>query len=205
MSDHNPLIAERIVIPITGVQPTAVTGETVTIPAGSAGAVVDAYVERKPILKGTRDYVGGFGNSSLVLTSATFTTEVSSSTPDADLTNGQYWVDYITGRIHGKKANTSTSMTAAYYVFQAVGSGGSSSGTPRDNNVFTNTDWVASGGITTITLPSTPISGSVAVYLNGRRELPVAYDALGYTISGSNITFPFEFESSYVAIIDYRE
>ena len=101
----------------------------------------------------------------------------------------------------GKIVSVKTDGTGLEFITN----GGGSSGTPRDNNIFTSENWVASAGITTITLPSTPISGSVKVFLNGRRELPVAYDTLGYTISGLSVTFPYEFDSTYIAIIDYRE
>lgn len=201
MSEHRPLLATHIMIPITAVQPVAVTGETVAIPAGAAGAVVDAYVEKKPILKNTRDYIGGFGNSSLVLTSTTFTTEVSPK-EDAQLANGEYWVDYIVGRIHGRKANNLTSLSASYYIF----SGGSSGGTItfHDTQVFTSSEWVAGGGITTLSLGYTPDAGSLHVFLGPGRVLPAAYDPLGYTVSGSTVTFPYEFDPSYVVVIDGR-
>jgi len=206
MSKHRPLLATHIMIPITAVQPVAVTGETVAIPAGAAGAVVDAYVLKKPILKNTHDYVGGFGNSSLVLTSSTFTTEVSPK-EDADLANGEYWVDYITGRIHGRKADTATSLSASYYIFSLVGSGSGGGGTItfHDNQVFTSVDWVAAAGVTTIPLGYTPDAGSLHVFIGPGRVLPIASDpTYGFSVSGSNLVFNYELDPSSVVLVDGR-
>jgi len=113
--------ADKIIIPITGFEPTAVSSESVTIPAGSAGSVVNFFLTKKPILDSHNSWFGGKGDTSLALTSATFTNEVSPFTADEDLTNGDYWIDYLTGKGRGKKANTGTSMTANYYVGSSLG------------------------------------------------------------------------------------
>lgn len=81
----------------------------------------------------------------------------------------------------------------------------SSSATFYDNQVYTSADWVVGGGITTITLADIPISGSVHAYLNGSRVKPVANDlTYGFTVSGNQIIFPYEFDSSYDLVIDFR-
>lgn len=97
--------------------PTDVTGEVVAVPAGAAGSVVDFFFEIKPILDSNDSYIGGKGDTSIALTSTAFTTEVAYETPDADLANGEFWVDYIRGRGRGKKADGSTSQTADYSYF----------------------------------------------------------------------------------------
>ena len=94
-----------------------ITAEAITIPAGAIGTIKDFYFDKKPIANNKKNYIGGDGDTCIVLTSATFTNEVASNTLDADLANGDYWIDYITGRGRGKKADTGVSMTANYSIF----------------------------------------------------------------------------------------
>lgn len=95
----------------------SVSGEAVTVPAGAAGAVVVAQLANFPIRNAAGNDIGGFGDTSLALSVSTaFTDEVAHGTADADLANGEYWVDYIRGEIRGRKASTSTSATAAYKI-----------------------------------------------------------------------------------------
>lgn len=108
-------------VPLTATEALAVTAETVTIPAGATGTLKDFYFTRKPILGLKRNWIGGYTDTSISLTSSCFTNEVAQDTPDASLANGDYWIDYVTGRGRGRKADTATSMTATYYVFAAVG------------------------------------------------------------------------------------
>lgn len=108
--------AGQVSIPMASTIPENVLNETVTIPAGAAGAVVNFYLERKPIYDSHKNFIGGKGDSSITLTSTAFLTEVSPDTPDAELTNGQYWVDYVTGKCRGKKADNSVAATASYWV-----------------------------------------------------------------------------------------
>ncbi len=111
----------NITVPLTASEASVVSAETVTIPAGAAGTIKDFYFNRKPILGLKRNWIGGYTDTSITLTSSCFTNEVSPETLDANLANGDYWVDYVTGRGRGKKADTATSMTATYYVFAPVG------------------------------------------------------------------------------------
>ena len=96
----------------------AVSGETVSVAAGAAGTVKVAQLTNFPVRNAAGNGIGGFGDSSLVLTGASvpFTTEVKPGTADADLANGDYWVDYTRGEIRGKKTTTATSATAAYKI-----------------------------------------------------------------------------------------
>ena len=95
----------------------SVSGEAVTVPAGAAGTVVVAQLANFPIRNSSGNDIAGFGDTSLVLSVSTaFTDEVAYGTVDADLANGEYWLDPIRGEIRGKKASTSTSATAAYKI-----------------------------------------------------------------------------------------
>lgn len=108
--------ADKLTIPMVSTIPETVTAESVTVPAGAAGVIVNFFLARKPIFDSHNCYVGGFGDTSVVLTSTAFDTEVSSETKDADLTQGDYWVDYVTGKCRGMKADGSVSLTATYAV-----------------------------------------------------------------------------------------
>lgn len=136
MSQFHPR-AGQIYLPIQNMSPLQVAAETVAIPAGAAGTMVNFYIEKKPILDSHNCFVGGFGDTSLALTSTAFTTEVSPTTEDTDMANGEYWIDYITGKGRGKKADNSVSMTADYYVFTALASGGGGSGAPTNAQYVT--------------------------------------------------------------------
>lgn len=95
----------------------AITGETIAIPAGVAGTVVDFYFAIKPIGDENGSYIGGNGDTSVALTSTAFTNEVAQKTSDSDMSNGDYWIDYTTGKGRGKKDDNSVSMTADYLIF----------------------------------------------------------------------------------------
>lgn len=97
-------------------QHVPILAEVVAIPVGGVGAVVNFSFLSGPLTNAAGSDIGGAGDSSLVLTSTAFTTEVA-ATDDVNLTNGQFWIDYLTGEARGKKADTSTSATAAYGTF----------------------------------------------------------------------------------------
>lgn len=90
--------------------------ETIAIPAGAAGVVVDFDVTTRPIASLSGADLGGVGNTSFVLTSTAFTTLVNPK-EDTALANGEYYLDHLTGKGRGKKADTSTSATAAFGVY----------------------------------------------------------------------------------------
>lgn len=96
-----------------------VSAEAVTIPAGAAGSVVTAQLRCRPVINAQGGTIGGMGNTSLALTSLVFTTEVGPK-EDADLANGEFWVDYVRGTIRGKKATTGTTATATYSVLRLL-------------------------------------------------------------------------------------
>ncbi len=110
-------------------------GTDFTITAGAAGTVVTIHMKYGHIL-GNYGRVGRFGESSFAFGGAaatTFTTEVPYKTldnsPAPDTTgqltaNGMYMVDYETGTVYGKKADTGTTGTATFSYW--LGGGGSS-------------------------------------------------------------------------------
>lgn len=110
-------------------------GTDFTIGAGAAGTVVTIHMKYGHIL-GNYGRVGRFGESSFAFGGAaatTFTTEVpyktldNSPAPDTTgqlTTNGYYMVDYETGTVYGKKADTGTTGTATFSYW--LGGGGSS-------------------------------------------------------------------------------
>lgn len=122
MSRNKPQLIDRVILPLTAVVPVVVSSEAVSIPAGAAGTIKDFYFSRKPILNSQNNWIGAYADTSMQLTSLCFTTQVPASTPDTNLSNGDYWIDYVTGHARGKKATTATSATATYYVFMSAGS-----------------------------------------------------------------------------------
>lgn len=108
---------DRFKLPLTNFTSFDITSETITISSGSAGDIADFYTINKPILRATKEWLGGDGNSSLVLTSTTFLNEVAYNTPDDELAEGDYWVDYLTGHGHGRRADNAASLTADYSIF----------------------------------------------------------------------------------------
>lgn len=106
---------ERILLMTAGSRKiTQVSTEAVSVAAGAAGTLVSVYLERKPILDANGGFIGGNGDSSLAF-SACLTVEVAKKA-DADLANGEYWVDYLIGKVRGRKGNTATSITANYKI-----------------------------------------------------------------------------------------
>jgi len=92
-----------------------ISGQALTIPAGAAGTIKEFQIQAWPILASDGGLFAQKGDTSLSFGTGTcFTTEVSPDTDDADLTNGQYYIDYATGRGRGKKATTATSDTVSY-------------------------------------------------------------------------------------------
>ena len=112
--------ARQVVLTLEGREASSITAESITFAASVAGTVVDFYIEQKPIIDSNGSHIGGPGDTSIALTSSTFDNEVAFGTLDADLANGDYWIDYITGRGRGKKKDGAVSMTADYEIFSQV-------------------------------------------------------------------------------------
>ncbi|MEE8151271.1 MAG: hypothetical protein V3T43_06105 [Nitrosomonadaceae bacterium] len=90
-------------------------GEDITIPAGAAATVKTAQIANFPVRSANGGSPGGFGDSSFSMTSAAFTTEVLFGKKDVDLANGEFYINYLTGEIRGKKATTGTTATSVSY------------------------------------------------------------------------------------------
>lgn len=128
MIDYNPK-GRLIVVPLTALVPTDISSETVTIPAGAAGSLANFYLAKKPIVDSNKSWIGGADDTSLVLTSTAFDNEVAFGTSDANLSNGDYYIDYITGKGRGKKKDGSVSMTVDYSIFlSGLAAGGTING-----------------------------------------------------------------------------
>lgn len=97
--------------------------QAVTIPAGVTGSFVDAYLSSHPVSDANGADIGAVGNTSLSLSSSTLVAEVTENTPDAKMSAGQYWVNYLTGHIHICKGDAGTSATITYKVFAQIGKG----------------------------------------------------------------------------------
>lgn len=143
--------------------------QTVTIPAGIAGAFVDAYLTYHPVSDANGSDIGCVGNTSLSLSSTTLVTEVAENTPDAKMSSGQYWVNYLTGHIHICKGDTGTSATITYKIFAQIGTG--------------------DGGVATA--PETSVTNSATLLLNAdasRHGVAIINGSTPITLGPSGIT-----------------
>lgn len=104
-----------------------ITGEVVTIAAGAVGTLVDFFIVNRPILNSLGDDVGGGGDTSISITAGTALATQVQKKSDADLANGEFWVNHLTGRGRGRKGSTGTSITISYNIltiYQTGGGGG---------------------------------------------------------------------------------
>jgi len=110
----------------------SVSSEAISIPAGAAGAVVNFKFTYAPIADSNGVDLSSKSDTSIALTSTAFTNQVEPKN-DAELANGDWFVDPLTGEARGKKADTSTSGTANYSYFtiliRAAGSAGTTPST----------------------------------------------------------------------------
>ena len=100
----------------SSVEIQSITSESIAITAGIVGVVVECQFGSFPVRNNKGGEIGGYGDTSISLTSTAFDTEVAYNTADADLANGEFWVDYLSGTLRGKKKDASTSMTADYKI-----------------------------------------------------------------------------------------
>lgn len=101
----------------------AVTGETVTLAAGAIGTTGVTYVDKAPVYNSTYTHVGEVGDTTFAWVTGTVLPQASEvkynlnqtdTVQLAALTNGQWAMDYDTGRIRYCKASTGTSDTCNY-------------------------------------------------------------------------------------------
>lgn len=161
----------------------ATAGTDFTVAAGAAGAALTIKLPFAPIL-GNFGRTGNFGNSSLTFgagLATTLATEVAfvanSASNGGDVTslsNGQYMVDYESGVVYGKRADTGTTGTATYSYWLAgsvAGTGALSTqvqGTAATNAAAVGNP-VQTGGVYNAS-PITLDTGDVAAFqldLNG--------------------------------------
>ena len=116
MAKKGDKLARLVNIPIIATKIKDISAEAVTIAAGAAGTVKTFQLNYSPILDSTKEYIGGYGDTSVVFATGVFDVEVESGTADDDLANGEYWIDYITGHGKGKKKTTGTSESVSYSV-----------------------------------------------------------------------------------------
>lgn len=135
MSNKSSKRALQLVWTPLGMTDATDTNTAVSVPAGAVGEVVEFQILKRPLLNSVKGDIGGYGNTSVAPSSETvFTDEVPFGTDDDDLANGEYWLDYITGRGRGKKAASGTTQTFTYSYFKViVDTEAGSSVTPADN------------------------------------------------------------------------
>lgn len=96
------------------------SSQVVSIPAGAAGTLKDFSISEHGITNAGGTDLGGAGDTSLAITVGdAFDTEVGKK-DDADLANGEFYLDYLTGKGRGRKATTGTSLTFTYKVFKLM-------------------------------------------------------------------------------------
>lgn len=192
-----------------------ISAEAVTIPSGAAGSVVNFQLANFPIQNTAGGFVGGDGDSSISLTATAFTNEVAENTADAELSNGDFYCNYLTGECRGKKADTSTSMTAAYKVsMQKVSLGtsvdsGSDSISTRPKTVTTyvstaleNSEAIRSGSTDVISVTVTNTGPAQYIQLFNQTSVPAdtAVPDLMFAIPAGNGT-PVTVEKTYQGVL----
>ena len=102
------LTAYEAMLRNVSVKAVAIAGETPTVGAGAAGVFVDIYLLNHPITDAHGADKGCKGNTSISITAGgtTLVNEVSATKLDSEMANGDYWVNYLTGKIHCKKGDS---------------------------------------------------------------------------------------------------
>lgn len=103
-----------------GYEVNDVSSESITIPAGNAGDVVDFYFTTKPIADNNGGWVANASNTSISITAGDAVDTEVNEKDDDELGNGEYWVDYVKGIARGKKATSNTSITVDYKTFKPL-------------------------------------------------------------------------------------
>lgn len=100
------------------VKATAISSaDVVSVPAGAAGTLKNFALAYHPICNAGGTDIGGEGDTSIAISAGdVFTTQVGFK-DDADLANGEFWVDHLTGKGRGRKATTNTTITLTYNIF----------------------------------------------------------------------------------------
>ena len=164
------------------------SAETLSVPAGAEGAVVQADLEYTLVRNENGNGIGAKGDTSLSFSSSSiFITE---KTKDDFLNgpeiNGDYWVDYGAGVVTVRKAGSGTSETCSYYYGSSSDSGGSS--TPPEELADTGSTGLVSVTDTAIVVSSADTTRrSLAIYNEGPSDCRIGY-ANTVTYDGSTDT-----------------
>jgi len=90
---------------------------TISIAAGAAGTLKNFTIPISPIACSDGADLGGYGDSSVSFGTGVFDVEVPNNTKDADMANGEYCINYLTGEGRGKKKTTGTSEAVTWKYF----------------------------------------------------------------------------------------
>lgn len=133
-----------------------ISTESVSFSAGAAGTTGVVGLDKAPVMDGTGALVGNKDDTSFSWTTGTVLTtevewdyEVSDTTQLAALSNGEFALDYVSGKIRYCKATTGTSDTANYDTRQTniEITGSTSTVTPNVNiNQVAGTSTNVNGG-----------------------------------------------------------
>jgi len=101
----------------------SISAETVTLSAGAAGTTGTVMLGFAPVMDSNGANLGSEDNTSFAFVTGTvLTTEVAYNNETTDavqltaMSNGDYAIDYVTGKLLYKKATTGTSDTADYKI-----------------------------------------------------------------------------------------
>jgi hypothetical protein len=174
--------AQRVTLN-TGTTIKNISGETITLSAGAAGTTGVTNTASGPILDSSKTRVGDAGDTSFAFVAGTvLTTEVAynydqnDATQLAAMSNGEFAIDYHTGRMRYKKATTATSDTANYSLKMAV--------VDTEMNKPTVTSATGSGAINTTTTISDHFKlNSVTVHFD---TAPTTSEDLTVTIDAND-------------------
>ena len=183
------LTAYEAMLRNVSVKAVAIAGETPTVGAGAAGVFVDIYLLNHPITDAHGADKGCKGNTSISITAGgtTLVNEVSATKLDSEMANGDYWVNYLTGKIHCKKGDSGTSLTVGYSVFAAL--------TNIEVDTVTVSENLATVGGAAITLGQKTSANSLPVVLPSD-----AAANSGSASSGDNTYMsPFDFTVAYAS------
>jgi len=122
-----------------------VTGETTTIGAGAAGTTGTLMLDYAPVSDANGENVGSVDSTSFAFVTGTILdneVEYDYETTDAvqltAMSNGDYAINYVTGKILYKKKTADTAETANYkYRTQEVNVSGGAGGVDVDDSAFT--------------------------------------------------------------------
>lgn len=123
-SSSSPEVAVLVNDATNATNVLAITAESVAIAAGAAGTTGTTAFDKAPIYNVVGTHLGCLTDTSVAVTSTDLTTEEAWDYTKTDaeqialLDNGDYRIDYRTGKVIYKKASTGTSFTANYKTRQ---------------------------------------------------------------------------------------